>query len=264
MKQRVGFARALAVEPEILFMDEPFSALDVLTAENLRGELMELWLGKKIPTRSIFLVTHNIEEAVLLADRVMVLGRNPARIRADFQIPLPQPRERTAAEFLVYVDYIYKLMTQPRSWSRRPPGRPPKPAYPMLPHARPGGIAGLLELLHRPRRQRGSLPHRRRSAHGSGRPAAHRGSQHAAGLRRCRQRRCGDSRRRAKQFAEADIARAQAAVPRSGAGARQPAAADEERAGEQDGPHHAARSSSATCWTSISPTPKSTGKSIPR
>ncbi len=74
MKQRVGFARALAVEPEILFMDEPFSALDVLTAENLRGELMELWLGKKIPTRSIFLVTHNIEEAVLLADRVAGAG----------------------------------------------------------------------------------------------------------------------------------------------------------------------------------------------
>ncbi len=78
MKQRVGFARALAVEPEMLFMDEPFSALDVLTAENLRGELLELWLRKKIPTKSIFLVTHNIEEAVLLADRVIVLGRNPA------------------------------------------------------------------------------------------------------------------------------------------------------------------------------------------
>ena len=114
MKQRVGFARALAVEPEILFMDEPFSALDVLTAENLRGELMELWLGKKIPTRSIFLVTHNIEEAVLLADRIIVLGRNPARIRADFRVPLGQPRERNSAEFLLYVDYIYKLMTQPQ------------------------------------------------------------------------------------------------------------------------------------------------------
>ena len=100
MKQRVGFARALAVEPEILFMDEPFSALDVLTAENLRGELMELWLAKKIPTKSIFLVTHNIEEAVLLADRVIVLGRNPARIRADFRVNIPQPRERSSAEFL--------------------------------------------------------------------------------------------------------------------------------------------------------------------
>jgi NitT/TauT family transport system ATP-binding protein len=150
MKQRVGFARALAVEPEILFMDEPFSALDVLTAENLRGELLELWMGKKIPTRSIFMVTHNIEEAVTLADRVIVLGRNPAKIRADFRISLPQPRDRTSAECLVYVDYIYKLMTQPQLESAPPAaaGRPAKAPYQMLPHARPGGIAGLLELLN--------------------------------------------------------------------------------------------------------------------
>jgi ABC-type nitrate/sulfonate/bicarbonate transport system ATPase subunit len=84
MKQRVGFARALAVEPEVLFMDEPFSALDVLTAENLRGELMDLWLAKKIPTRSIFIVTHNIEEAVQLADRVIVLGRTPRELGPIF------------------------------------------------------------------------------------------------------------------------------------------------------------------------------------
>src|SRR3974390_1612355 len=84
MKQRVGVARALVVEPEVLFMDEPFSALDVLTAETLRGELLELWLEKKIPTRAIFIVTHNIEEAVILADRIIVLGRNPAHIHAEF------------------------------------------------------------------------------------------------------------------------------------------------------------------------------------
>ncbi len=148
MKQRVGFARALAVEPEILFMDEPFSALDVLTAENLRGELMELWLGKKIPTRSIFLVTHNIEEAVLLADRVLVLGRNPARIRADFRVPLAQPRDRNSAEFLLYVDYIYKLMTQPQIEAELLTAPKAKARIPMLPHARPGGIGGLLELLN--------------------------------------------------------------------------------------------------------------------
>ena len=149
MKQRVGFARALAVEPEILFMDEPFSALDVLTAETLRGELMELWLGKKIPTKSIFLVTHNIEEAVLLADRVIVLGRNPARIRADFHIPLQHPRAHNSADLLLYVDYIYKLMTQPELEPRLP-GKLEQAAaaqYQMLPHARRGAIAGFLELL---------------------------------------------------------------------------------------------------------------------
>jgi len=148
MKQRVGFARALAVEPEILFMDEPFSALDVLTAENLRGELLELWLGKKIPTRSVFIVTHNIEEAVLLADRILVLGRNPARIRADFRVPLGQPRDRNSAEFLVYVDYIYKLITQPDIEADLLAAPKAKPRYPMLPHSRPGGIGGLLEILN--------------------------------------------------------------------------------------------------------------------
>ena len=149
MKQRVGFARALAVEPEVLFMDEPFSALDVLTAENLRGELLELWVGRKVPTRSIFLVTHNIEEAVLLADRIIVLGRNPAKIRADFRVSLKQPRNRNSAEFLLYVDYIYKVMTRPeREFEPPTAARAAKPVYQMLPHARPGGVAGLLELLN--------------------------------------------------------------------------------------------------------------------
>jgi NitT/TauT family transport system ATP-binding protein len=150
MKQRVGFARALAVKPEVLFMDEPFSALDVLTAENLRGELMELWIKDEIPTKSIFLVTHNIEEAVLLADRVVVLGTHPAKIRADFRIALPRPRDRKAAEFLVYVDYIYKVMTQPElelgPFTKLPSLR--KPSFQVLPHATAGGMAGLLEFLN--------------------------------------------------------------------------------------------------------------------
>ena len=166
MKQRVGFARALVVEPEVLFMDEPFSALDVLTAENLRSELMELWLSKKIPTSAIFIVTHNIEEAVMLADRVIVLGRNPARVRSDFNIRLRHPRDRKSARFVELVDYIYKVMTEPEvehvlpdaeatAEIIVPPGGfkkqqgPVRTArYQMLPHARVGGIAGLLELLH--------------------------------------------------------------------------------------------------------------------
>jgi NitT/TauT family transport system ATP-binding protein len=149
MKQRVGFARALAVEPEVLFMDEPFSALDVLTAENLRGELMELWLAHKIPTRSIFLVTHNIEEAVLLADRIIVLGRNPATIRADLRLPLKRPRDRKSAAFLLYVDYIYKVITQPQLEVAPPtvPASGASFAPQMLPHSRPGSVGGLLELL---------------------------------------------------------------------------------------------------------------------
>ena len=154
MKQRVGFARALVVEPEVLFMDEPFSALDVLTAENLRGELLELWLNKKMPTSAIFVVTHNIEEAVLLADRVIVLGKNPGSIRSDFEVTLPYPRDRKAQRFVEYVDYIYRIMTQPNLEHSLPVegqksrlSRGPKAKYQMLPHARPGGIAGLLELL---------------------------------------------------------------------------------------------------------------------
>ena len=170
MKQRVGFARALVVEPEVLFMDEPFSALDVLTAENLRNELLELWLSKKMPTSAIFIVTHNIEEAVMLADRVMVLGRNPARVRSDFNIRLQHPRDRKSARFVELVDYIYKVMTEPDAEHALPdaettaeitlpkggitkeaikkqqaPVRTSK--YQMLPHAKVGGIAGLLELL---------------------------------------------------------------------------------------------------------------------
>src|SRR5437016_1584342 len=118
MKQRVGVARALVVEPEVLFMDEPFSALDVLTAETLRGELLELWLGHKIPTRAVFIVTHNIEEAVVLADRIIVLGRHPAHIHADFAVALPHPRDRKSPEFLDLVDSIYRVLTRDRKSTR--------------------------------------------------------------------------------------------------------------------------------------------------
>ena len=150
MKQRVGFARALVVEPEVLFMDEPFSALDVLTAENLRQELLELWEDHKMPTRAVFLVTHNIEEAVLLADRVVVLGKNPGRIRTDFRIAMPRPRDRQSRMFVETVDYIYRVLTHPDLVPTAQPEPGPAPArskYPMLPHARRGAIAGMLELL---------------------------------------------------------------------------------------------------------------------
>jgi NitT/TauT family transport system ATP-binding protein len=154
MRQRVGFARALVVEPEVLFMDEPFSALDVLTAENLRSELLELWEKKTIPTQSVFIVTHNIEEAVLLADRIIVLGRNPGHVRTDFPVTLPHPRDRKAPQFEQLVDFIYKVLTRPDVLPEVPrieAGRRVRDQremrYEMLPHARPGGIAGLLELL---------------------------------------------------------------------------------------------------------------------
>jgi NitT/TauT family transport system ATP-binding protein len=150
MKQRVGFARALVVEPEVLFMDEPFSALDVLTAETLRGELLELWGDRKMPTRSVFIVTHNIEEAVLLADRIIVLGKNPGKIRTDFHVELPRPRDRKHPVFAQLVDYIYKVLTRPDTPATGPVLRmaaAKQQKYQMLPHARPGGIAGLLEIL---------------------------------------------------------------------------------------------------------------------
>ncbi|MBS1839072.1 MAG: ABC transporter ATP-binding protein, partial [Actinobacteria bacterium] len=111
MRQRVGFARALVVEPDLLLMDEPFSALDVLTAENLRGELLELWDTREFPTKAILIVTHNIEEAALLADRVVILGANPGRIRTTLEISIPRPRHRQDPGFEAVVDQIYKIMT---------------------------------------------------------------------------------------------------------------------------------------------------------
>jgi len=155
MKQRVGVARALVVEPEVLFMDEPFSALDVLTAETLRGELLELWLGHKIPTRAIFIVTHNIEEAVVLADRIIVLGRNPAHIHADFTVDIQHPRNRKASRFVELVDAIYRVLTRPDSKHDAITGGGASGGTAaaiqhkmiMLPHTRPGGMAGLLEIL---------------------------------------------------------------------------------------------------------------------
>jgi NitT/TauT family transport system ATP-binding protein len=113
MRQRVGFARALVTNPDVLLMDEPFSALDVLTAENLRTELLGLWQQRRIPTRAILMVTHNIEEAVLMADRILVLSANPGRVRATVSVPLERPRDRDDPAFRELVDQIYKIMTRP-------------------------------------------------------------------------------------------------------------------------------------------------------
>ena len=113
MRQRVGFARAFVMEPALLLMDEPFSALDVLTAENLRRDIDELWAGGTFPAGSIVIVTHSIEEAVLLSDRVVLLSANPGRIRGVVPNPLPRPRDDTAPDFRALVDTLYGYMTDP-------------------------------------------------------------------------------------------------------------------------------------------------------
>jgi NitT/TauT family transport system ATP-binding protein len=153
MRQRVGFARALAVEPDALFMDEPFSALDVLTAANLRTELTRLWEGREFPVRAVLIVTHNIEEAVQLADRVLVLSSNPGRIRAELPVTLPRPRDRRDPAFGQLVDTVYGILTgheeaAERALAAQVTGTPaPTPADLPLPQASAGGLSGLLEIL---------------------------------------------------------------------------------------------------------------------
>jgi NitT/TauT family transport system ATP-binding protein len=159
MRQRVGFARAIVTEPDALLMDEPFSALDVLTAENLRNELVKLWEGHGAPVKSILIVTHNIEEAVLLADRVLVLSSNPGRIKAELAVELPRPRDRHTPRFEALVDTIYGILTgreepatevfQPEKVGTAPTASKPlpTPTNTPLPDVTPGGLSGLLEIL---------------------------------------------------------------------------------------------------------------------
>jgi NitT/TauT family transport system ATP-binding protein len=144
MRQRVGFARALVMRPDLLLMDEPFSALDVLTAETLRDDLLELWQKREIPTKGILIVSHNIEEAVYMADRVLIFSSDPGRVKAEIPVRLPHPRDRDDPGFKQIVDQVYAIMTQ----------HPPKSAagemlslgY-RLPEATPHKLTGMLETL---------------------------------------------------------------------------------------------------------------------
>jgi NitT/TauT family transport system ATP-binding protein len=160
MRQRVGLARALVVHPKLLLMDEPFSALDVLTAETLRTDLIDLWCEGRMPIGSILMVTHNIEEAVLMCDRILVFSSNPGRIVADIKVHLPQPRARLDPEFRQRVDDIYGLMTA------RPTGRPSRDGlFPgtgiamVLPRISTNVLSGLMETLAaEPYRGQADLP----------------------------------------------------------------------------------------------------------
>lgn len=146
MRQRVGLARALVTEPAVLLMDEAFSALDVLTGERLRNEMLELWTGGSMPTQAMLVVSHNIEEAVLMADRVLVFASNPGRVRAELPISLPRPRHPDSPEVRLLVDEVYSLMTAGASPSGQ--AEPPKPHLSdRLPEADVGRMESLLELL---------------------------------------------------------------------------------------------------------------------
>lgn len=146
MKQRVGLCRALVMEPDLLLMDEPFPALDVLTAENLKRDLLELWMEKRIPTKSIVMVTHGFEEAVYMANRAVVLSRDPARVVANIPINLPHWRDKQDKMFTALVDKIYSILTTKEVGVATHKEDKTKKLV-QLPNARSGALTGFIELL---------------------------------------------------------------------------------------------------------------------
>jgi len=163
MRQRVGFARALVVDPTILLMDEPFSALDVLTAETLRTDLLDLWTQGRMPIKSVLIVTHNIEEAVFMCDRILVLSSNPGRVIAEIKVPFKHPRNRLDTDFRKLVDDIYAKMTA------RQTGEATKKGLELgswLPQVSTNLMAGLIETLAMaPYHGRADMPEIARTLH---------------------------------------------------------------------------------------------------
>ncbi len=160
MRQRVGIARALVLEPEVLLMDEAFSALDVLTGERLREEILHLWVRRSMPTQAILVVSHNIEEAVLMADRVLIFASDPGRIRCQLSVRLPRPRNPENADVRQLIDEVYALMTAGSGRAGRfAEEAAPTPLAERLPAADVGRMEGLLEMLaHEPFAGRADLP----------------------------------------------------------------------------------------------------------
>ncbi|HVA13069.1 MAG TPA: nitrate/sulfonate/bicarbonate ABC transporter ATP-binding protein [Stellaceae bacterium] len=168
MRQRVGFARALVVNPDVLLLDEPFSALDVLTAETLRSDIMDLWLERRVPTKGILFVSHNIEEAVDIADRIIIFGSDPGCIRAEIPVPLARPRDWAMPAFRRIVDEVYTLLTTVpgREGGRRGARADMLSMQYRLPDASIQQLVGLLDLLTAdPFNGRADLPHLAESEH---------------------------------------------------------------------------------------------------